>query len=280
VSLQLEEGREDAELSVIVRCSGLSGFPRPIRFPKPTALPSTASCVVLKLFDIGDVGLGRVSDQIRRITERIMPRIAPVAESDADDQVLKTYGRLKELFGGDTLPQMILQMGRVEPFLRDFYMNFKKFVWSGGQIDETTKAAVALAVAAHAKSDAWLDFYIERVKSLGGDDQRVADIVAVASTNYMYNTFYKFRDLAGSSLFEGMGVGLRAHTFANTSLDEKTVELINIAISDINACRPCTSGHVSAAGDLGLSHEALLEAIQCAATVYAGCQFTNAAGSS
>jgi lipoyl-dependent peroxiredoxin subunit D len=207
-----------------------------------------------------------------------MPRIAPLAESEADDQITKTYGRLKDLLGVAELPAMFLPMGRVEPFLRDFFMNFKKFVWSAGQIDEPTKAAIALSVAAHAKSDAWTDFYAERVKALGGDDQRVADILAVASTNYMYNTFFKFRDLSGSRLFEGMGVGLRAHTFANTSLDEQTVELINIAISDINACGPCTSGHVESATQLGLSHEAMLETIQCAATVYAGCQFTSAAG--
>jgi alkyl hydroperoxide reductase subunit D len=137
---------------------------------------------------------------------------------------------------------------------------------------------VALAVAAQLKSEVWADFYADRVKSLGGDDQRVADILAVAATNSMYNTFFKFRDLSGSSLFEGMGVGLRAHTFANTSLDEQTVELINIAISDINGCKPCTSGHVDAAAKLGLTNEALLETIQCAATVCAGCQFTSAAG--
>lgn len=207
-----------------------------------------------------------------------MPRIAPLAVSDADNQVAKTYGRLKDLLGTDELPAMFLPMGRIEPFLRDFYMNFKKFVWNAGQIDEPTKAAIALAVAAHAKCEPWIDFYASRVKWLGGDDQRVADILAVASTNYMYNTFFKFRDLSGSSLFEGMGVGLRAHTFANTSLDEQTVELINVAISDINACGPCTSGHVESAGQLGLSNDALLETIQCAATVYAGCQFTNAAG--
>jgi lipoyl-dependent peroxiredoxin subunit D len=75
-----------------------------------------------------------------------------------------------------------------------------------------------------------------------------------------------------------MSVGLRAHTFAGTSLDEKTVELINIAISDLAACRPCTSGHVTKARQLGLSDEAILEAIQCAATVLAGVQFLKAAG--
>ena len=102
--------------------------------------------------------------------------------------------------------------------------------------------------------------------------------VSVASTNYMYNTFFKFRDLSGSALFEGMPVGLRAHTFTSTSLGTDMVELINIAISDINACKPCTSGHVDAARGAGLNDNQLLETIQCAATIYAGAQFLSAAG--
>jgi alkyl hydroperoxide reductase subunit D len=94
----------------------------------------------------------------------------------------------------------------------------------------------------------------------------------------MYNAFFKFRDLAGSDVFGGMSVGLRAHTFANTSLDPKMVELVNIAISDLNGCKPCTSGHVDSARKLGLSDDAILECVQCAATMASGCGFLNAAG--
>jgi lipoyl-dependent peroxiredoxin subunit D len=93
----------------------------------------------------------------------------------------------------------------------------------------------------------------------------------------MYNIFFKFRDMSGSELFGGMGVGLRAHTFTSTSLDERLTELINVAISDINGCKPCTAGHVEKCRQLGVSDEALLETIQCAATVAAGATFLNAA---
>mgnify|MGYP002621983219 CR=1 FL=1 len=207
-----------------------------------------------------------------------MPRISPIAENDASEKVAQTFGRIRELLGTDEVPPMFLAMGRVEAFLRDAFMNFKKFVWTDGAIDSQTKAALALAVSCHAKSEPWTEFYAERCRATGFSDQQVAEIIAVASTNYMYNTFFKFRDLSGSDLFEGMGVGLRAHTFANTSLDEKTVELINTAVSDLNACQPCTSGHVESARKLGIKDDQLLEAIQCAATVYALAQFTNAAG--
>ena len=94
----------------------------------------------------------------------------------------------------------------------------------------------------------------------------------------MYNTFFKFRENSGSGVFEGMPVGLRAHTFAGTTLSASEVELINIVISDINGCKPCTSGHVSQASQLGLSNEAILEAIQCASTMLSGIQFLRATG--
>ena len=94
----------------------------------------------------------------------------------------------------------------------------------------------------------YADFYRALAQTPAGPEawsaanaSQVAEAMAVAATNYCYNTFFKFRALSGSGLFEGMGVGLRAHVFTGTSLDEKTVELLNIAISDINACKPCTA---------------------------------------
>jgi alkyl hydroperoxide reductase subunit D len=207
-----------------------------------------------------------------------MSRIAPLPKSAAPDNVVQTYERIEELFDGQ-LPDVFLPMGQVEPFLKDFYMNFKKFVYTAGALDPLTKAYLGIVASCHAKSDPWIDFYTQRAKQLGATDQQIAEVMAITAINYTYNTFFKFRDLSGSALFEGMAVGLRAHTFTNTSLDDKTVELINIAISDINACKPCTSGHVEKARHLGLSDNQLLECIQCVATAYAGAQFLNFAGS-
>jgi lipoyl-dependent peroxiredoxin subunit D len=207
-----------------------------------------------------------------------MPRIAPVPAADAADKVAQTYERLQELFGDAPLPEPFRLYARVPAFLQDFYMNFKKFCLGEGKLDGKTKGVIGLAVAWHYGCDPWADYFADRVKSLGADDQTVADAAAVASACAMYNVFFKFRELSGSELFGGMPVGLRAHTFAGTSLDDATVELINVAISDINNCKPCTEGHVAKARQLGVSDEAILEAIQIAATVAAGSQFLKHAG--
>ena len=197
--------------------------------------------------------------------------------ADAPEAIAHIYGRIQEMCGGG-LPEMFLVYGNVEPFLKDFYMNFKKFVYSSGAIDDKTLAIIGLVVSCHTKCPAWIAWFQQRAVELGWTPGQIAEAMAVAATNYCYNTFFKFRDMSGSGLFEGMGVGLRAHTFHSVSLDQKLVELINIAISDINACQPCTSGHVEQSRALGLTDEQILECIQCASTMYAGCQFLNSAG--
>lgn len=208
-----------------------------------------------------------------------MPRIQPVPESAANEKVQQTYGRLHDLFEStDPLPEPFLYYGSVPAFLQDFYMNFKKFCYSPGALDLKTKSLIAVAVAGNFDSPVWADYFATRAKSQGADDQTLADVAGVASACAMYNVFFKFRDLSGSDLFTGMPVGLRAHTFAGTSLDDATVELLNIAISDLNGCKPCTEGHVAKARALGVSDEQMLEAIQCAATLYSGIQFLKHAG--
>jgi alkyl hydroperoxide reductase subunit D len=207
-----------------------------------------------------------------------MPRITPLPESAATDKVAQTYERMKELFGDAPIPEPFQLYARCPAFLQDFYMNFKKYCLSEGKLDVKTKAIIGVAIAGNAGCEPWAEFFAQRLRQHGGDDQLLADIAGVASSCAMYNAFFKFRDLSGSDLFGGMAVGLRAHTFGGTSLDEQTVELMNVAISDLNGCKPCTSGHVDKARALGVSDEALLEVIQCTATLTAGIQFLKHGG--
>lgn len=207
-----------------------------------------------------------------------MPRWTPVVESEANEKVAQTLSRLREMFGERPIPETFFVYARVPAFLQDFYMNFKKFVFSPGKLDAKMHAILGLAVSGNAGCGPWIDWFSATLRGHGLSEDQLAEIIALASTNSMYNTFFKFRDLSGSDVFGGMSVGLRAHTFSGTSFDEKTVELINLAISDLNACKPCTSGHVGKARDLGVSDDAILEAIQCTAVMQAGIQFLKAAG--
>ena len=207
-----------------------------------------------------------------------MTRIPLLPESEAVAKVEKTHGRIKEILGTEAVPDIFLASGRGPAFLQDFYMNFKRFVFNDGKIGAKTKSVIGLAVAFNANCEPWIEYFRDRGRQLGVTEQQFAEIAAVSATNTMYNAFFKFRGISGNDLFEGMPVGLRAHTFANASLDDVTVELIDIAISDLNACKPCVSGHVAQARKLNISEDAILETAQCAATMSAGIHFLRSAG--
>jgi alkyl hydroperoxide reductase subunit D len=199
-------------------------------------------------------------------------------ESEAVDKVQQTYERIKELLATDAVPEPFLLYGRVPAFLQDFFMNAKRYLFSDGKLPAKTKVLLALAVSASQGSRPWTTFLTAYAHRLGWSAGETTDALAIAATCSMYNAFFKFRDLADRDIFQGMAVGLRAHTFAGTSLDDATVELINVVVSDLNTCHACVSGHVTKAVDLGLSEEAVHEGIQAAATIVAGCVFHRSAG--
>ncbi len=207
-----------------------------------------------------------------------MPFVSPVAEADAVDKAVHAFSRIKEVLGVEEVPEIFRYMANVPAFVHDFFMNFRNFVLSEGKLGEKRKLLIAFAVAGQAGSQTWISFLKEFAETKNVSQQELTEALAVGSTNSMYNVLFKFRDISGSDVFEGMGVGLRAHTFQNTSLDEETVELINLALSDINACKPCTSAHVAKARALEVADEAVYEAIQCAATMIAGTQFLRSIG--
>lgn len=204
-----------------------------------------------------------------------MLHIAPLTDPESHDDVAQTFGRIKEMFGDQPVPHPFYLYAHVPPFLQDFYMNFKKFVHQPGKLDIETKTRIALAVSLFGKCSPWVDYFRSRLIELGGTAEQALEIAALVATSTTYNTFFKFRHLSGTGIFDGMPVALRAHTFQKTSFDEKFVELLNVVISNLNICQPCTSAHVKKAQELGFGDEAILEAIQCAATVSAGVSFLN-----
>ncbi len=206
----------------------------------------------------------------------LMSAVVPVDLSAFPEKTQQTLARVQDMFGSQPIPAPFLAMAAVEPFLKDFYMNFKKFVYSPGALDVRHKAIVGMSVAIWGKSPVWKAYFADRCREQGLSDEQLTELAAIVATNSTYNTFFKFRSLSGTDRFDGLPVGLRAHTFSGTSFDDQTVEIINTVISDLNACQPCVAGHVTKAKMLGIPDERLLEAIQCAAVIYSGIQFLSA----
>ncbi|MCA9050520.1 MAG: carboxymuconolactone decarboxylase family protein, partial [Planctomycetaceae bacterium] len=180
-----------------------------------------------------------------------MAFVVPVTEAEAADKAAQAFTRIREVLQVDEVPELFRYLAVVPSFVHDFFMNFRKFVLTDGKLDERRKLLIAAAVAGQAGSGPWLEFLRSLAEARGVSAAEITDALAVGATNSMYNALFKFRDISGSDIFEGMPIGLRAHTFQSTSLSEDTVELINLALSDLNGCKPCTSAHVRKAREIG-----------------------------
>lgn len=199
-----------------------------------------------------------------------MPVVPPLPQEKAPESTQAIYERIKETIGNGQVPVGYQMMGHVESFLQDSYMNFRKFIHDGsGQLDPKQRAAIAIAASSASNCVHCVRHHAKRCIEVGWTDAQVAEILAVTATCAMYNTYFKFKDLSGDAAFEHMPVGLRAHTFMKTSLDQSLVELINIVVSNINGCLKCTTGHVAKALELGVTHETIDEAVKIASTMAA-----------
>ena len=207
-----------------------------------------------------------------------MTFVQPVGDAEAVDKATQAFSRIREVLGVEDIPAVFRYMANVPTFVHDFFMNFRKFVLSEGKLTEKQKLLIATAVAGQAGCQTWVTYLTELGGSRSITAGELTEVLAVGATNSMYNVLFKFRDISGSDVFGGMPIGLRAHTFQGTSLEEPTIELINLALSDINGCKPCTAAHVMKARELGISDEAIYEAVQCAATMIAGTQFLRSIG--
>lgn len=200
-----------------------------------------------------------------------MPVSPPVAPDEAAEGVQKIYNRIKETVGDGDVPKSFQMMGHVEAFLQDGFMNYRKFVKEGaGKLDDRQRKAIVIATSSAMNCDHCVKAHTkEAVHAEIFSEEEVQEILAVTATCAMYNVYYKFKDLVDDEQFAGMSIGLRAHTFSKTSLSPQLVELINIAVSNINGCKMCTSGHTKKALELGLDREAVDEAIKVSAVMSA-----------
>ena len=149
-----------------------------------------------------------------------MSLVTPVSSELATDKAVQTYERIREVLGVTEIPEIFQYMAAVPAFVHDFFMNFRKFVLSAGKLDEKRKLLIAFAVAGQAGSTKWLEYLQTFSAARNVTANEVTEALAVGATNSMYNVLFKFRDISGSDVFDGMGVGLRAHTFQGTSLHE------------------------------------------------------------
>jgi alkyl hydroperoxide reductase subunit D len=100
-------------------------------------------------------------------------------------------------------------------------------------------------------------------------ERAVSAAKTAAAIMGMTNVFYRFRHLSGNPKYEDMPAKLRMQALRSHGGDPLDFELWCLAVSAINGCEACVSGHERALRERGIGEEKILAAIRIASVIFA-----------
>lgn len=196
---------------------------------------------------------------------------------EATEKGQRAVERLKETFGTDNVPAGISALSGSENGINDLYMNLKRQL-EEGKVSRGDKFLVAIGVASAAGSADAVSFLSHAARNAGVDGQHAIDAVSVAAVCTIFNGYYSFRDLAEGEDFSAFRAPFNANTFMKSTLSTAQVEMICIAVSALNKCSMCVTGHMQKAKGAGVTLEQVDEVIKAAAAAQGFAAVANSLG--
>jgi len=197
------------------------------------------------------------------------------ASVEPTEKGVRSLDRIKERFGITELPKALHSIVGSESGANDIYMNLNR-QFADGKMTEKTKLIVAVAVASAVGSQRGVEFFGDIAVAKGRTRNEVLDAVSAATVCSIFNGYYRFRDQVPheeKSIFEAFRAPFNANVFMKSALDSFEVEAICVAVSSLNGCHICVTGHLNKARSLGMTNEQVDELIRASA---AACAVANA----
>jgi alkyl hydroperoxide reductase subunit D len=101
------------------------------------------------------------------------------------------------------------------------------------------------------------------------DERAVSAAKTAAAIMGMTNIFYRFGHLSGNPKYADMPAKLRMQALRSHGGDPLDFELWCLAVSTVNGCEACVSGHEKALRERGIGEEKILAAVRIAAVISA-----------
>ncbi len=180
------------------------------------------------------------------------------------------------------------------------WRTFSKTVFQEGALDEKTKQLIAVAVAHVTQCPYCIRAHTPQAMRKGASKEEIMEAIWVAAAGrasgaythaaiavdamegHMTESLYPTAtpEMAKKKADLAPHIVETWRTFSNTvfkagALDEKTKQLIALAISHVTQCANCIKGHTITASRKGASKEQIMEAIWVAAEMRAGAAYAH-----
>lgn len=190
--------------------------------------------------------------------------LKPWDAGETTEKARRALDRIREAFGVADLPAGLVALAASENGIQDVYMNAKRML-EPGELDRPAKLLVAVGVAAAAGAGDAVEFLGAAARAAGCSGQEVAEAVSIAAVCTIFNSYYRFRHAAPAGDFEAFRAPFNANTFVKPAFGALRLELICIAVSSLNGCGACVTGHIEKARSVGATTAQIDEAIRAGA---------------
>jgi lipoyl-dependent peroxiredoxin subunit D len=158
----------------------------------------------------------------------------------------------------------------IPDYARDLKLNLGSVLTPAGApgLTEQQIWAIALASALAARHVP----FSRDIEALAGehlDEAQIKAARAAAAIMGMNNIYYRFLHLVEDAEYKQMPAKLRMTVLGNPGIDKTDFELLSLAVSAINGCGTCVSGHERNLRQHGVSREAVQSAVRIAAIIHA-----------
>ncbi len=147
--------------------------------------------------------LGLAPDLVEAPPEERAAAVPLVDESTDDETVRRCFGAIRawsrDHLGIDRVPNLWRAIAHQPAYLESTWEK-DRLVLAPGQLDQTTKLAVAMAVAANRSSTYLCEYYRTAFRHLGLDARALVEAAALTAHFVSYNTIAHSMQLEGSAL--------------------------------------------------------------------------------
>ena len=155
-------------------------------------------------------------------------------------------------------------------YAKDLKLNLSSVLTPGGApgLTEQQIAGVALA-SAIASRNTELSRHVETIVRAHADNATIEGAKAAAAIMGMNNVYYRFTHLVEDDNYTQMPARLRMTVIGRPNTEKTDFELYSLAVSAINGCGGCITGHERELRTHGVSREAIQSAVRIASVIHA-----------
>jgi len=173
------------------------------------------------------------------------------------------------------------------PDMAELWGNFYDSVYETGELDRKSKELIAAAVSTVNRCPYCTKGHIKKAKELGASEEEISEAfmitALISSGTELHWMLDDYEDLLGNGQSDRWfeenteNTGDEWRTFHDalqdeSALDDKTMELVAIAVAETRRCRHCTIAHIEGAQEAGASKNEITEALMVAALIASGTQ--------